>query len=134
MSPFEELLAELSKVFELKLHVDHHSACSIRIPDKLTVQLQLDAAQENLFLFSKLIEIPPGKFREDVLKEALKANGENESVPGVFGYIAATNHLALYQKFPMAILTGKRLAGFLGAFIDFGDTWRAAIQKGQNRP
>lgn len=134
MTPFEELLSELSKVFDLKLHVDHHNACSIRIPDRLTVQLQLDPTQENLFLFSKLIEIPPGKFREDVLREALKANGQADPIVGIFGYLHATNQLILYQKYPLPVLTGSRLANFFGAFLEFGDIWRDAIANGKSTP
>lgn len=134
INPFEELLQALSKVFHLALHIDRSNACSIRIHDNLTIQLQLDVSQENLWIFSKLIEVPPGKFRENVLHEALKANGLPDPRTGVFGYLATTNHLALFQKYPLNILNGERLSGFMGAFLEMADSWRNAIAHGQPAP
>lgn len=133
MGHFEELLEELGKVFHLKLHVDKHLACSILIPP-LIIQLQPDAGQEKLYLFSKIIELPPGKFRENILKDALKANSALDPRAGVLGYIAATNHLTLHQIYPFSILNGERLANFFGAFFEMGESWQKAIASGQSAP
>lgn len=133
-SPFEELLGALSKVFHLALHVDRSSACSIHVHEHLTIQLQPDISQENLWIFSKLIEIPPGKFREHVLREALKANALPDPRTGIFGYLAVTNHLVLFQKYPLNLLNGERLSGFIGAFLEMADSWRQAIANGQSAP
>src|SRR3990167_5179686 len=126
-SQFEELLSQLGPVFHLSLHVDKNQACSIEVHQHLIIQLQPDMAQENLFLFSKIIEIPPGKFRENVLREALKANALPDPRVGIFGYVAATNHLVLFQRYPFTMLTGERLAGLVGAFIEYGDSWHQAV-------
>lgn len=131
---FEELLQALGKVFHLELHIDRFNACSIKVHDQLTIQLQLDTAQENLWIFSKLIEVPPGKFRENVLTEALKANGLPDPLPANLGYISANNALALFQKYPLSILTGKRLAGLIGSFMEMADQWRIAIDSGKAGP
>ena len=77
-SDFEELLTELGQFFHLDLHSDIHHACTIQIHPFLTVQLQLDSTQEHLWFFSPLIETPPGKFRENILREALKTNDQPE--------------------------------------------------------
>ncbi len=130
---FANLLEELGKVFHLSLHPDKHNACSIQI-GAVKVQIQLDSTQEKLFLFSRIIEIPPGKFRENVLMEGLKANALPDPRPGVFCYVAATNQLALYQKYPLEILNGERLAGLFGAFFEMGESWHKAIQSGQSTP
>jgi hypothetical protein len=134
INQFEELLHALGKVFHLELQIDRHNACSIQIHPHFTIQLQTDASQENLWIFSKLIETPPGKFRENILKEALKANALPEPRVGVFGYIASTNQLALFQKYPLRVLTGDMLSGFLGAFMEMADSWREAIASGQSAP
>jgi len=131
---FEELLHALGKVFHLELHVDRFSACSIQVHDDLIIQLQLDASQENLWIFSKLIELPPGKFRENVLAETLKANGLPDPVAATFGYITASASLAMFQQYPLNILNGDRLAGILGSFLDMASQWRAAIAAGQTAP
>jgi hypothetical protein len=134
IGPFEELLHELSKVFHLDLQVDKHNACSILVHPKLVVQMQLDVSQENLWIFAKLIEIPPGKFRENILKEAMKANALPDPRTGVLAYLSATNQLVLFQKYPLIILNGERLSGFLGAFMEMADSWREAIASGQSAP
>lgn len=134
MSLFEILLEELGKVFELKLHTDRKGACSIQVRPNLVVQLQPDPSQEGLWIFALLAEIPPGKFREEVLKEALKANGLATLRPGVFGYVQNTNQLALSQKYPFEILDGERLCGLLGAFLDLAEKWQDALQQGRAAP
>ena len=127
---FEELLEELGKIFHLLLHIDHMNACSIQVSENLTIQLEPDMAQENLWIFCKVIEIPPGKFRENVLRDALKANGLPDPRIGHFGYIENTGHLALFQKYPLNILNGERLAGFIGAFLEMAARWQKGIANG----
>src|SRR5690242_9542948 len=90
--------------------------------------------QESLWIFTKLIEIPPGKFRENILKEALKANALPDPRAAIFAYMAATNHLILFQKYPLEILTGERLAGLIGSFLETADRWKEAIASGQSSP
>ncbi|OGN64738.1 MAG: hypothetical protein A3E80_05960 [Chlamydiae bacterium RIFCSPHIGHO2_12_FULL_49_9] len=130
---FQELLNELGPVFNLPLHLDKNNACAIQI-DKHTIQLQLDTSQENLFLFTKLTEIPPGKFRENVLQEALIANSSPDPRPGIFAYLAASNHLVLFQRYPLSILNGERLGHLFGAFLELGNAWRKAIESGRPKP
>jgi hypothetical protein len=131
---FEELLQELGKVFHIDLKPDRFSACSIRVHNKITIQLQLDVSQENLWIFSKLIEIPPGKFRENVLVEALKANGLPDPRPAALCYVAKENSLALCQKYPLSILNGERLGGLIGSFLEMADSWYLAISLGKSAP
>ncbi len=131
---FEELLQALSKVFHLPLHIDRANACSIRLHGDLVIQLQPDMTQEYLWIFAKLIEIPPGKFRENVLKEALKANALPDPRAALFAYMSAANHLVLFQKYPFKILTGERLAGLIGSLLETADQWKKAIASGQSAP
>ncbi|HSX25566.1 MAG TPA: CesT family type III secretion system chaperone [Chlamydiales bacterium] len=131
---FAELLHELGRHLHLPLHVDKHSACSIQTPENLTVQLELDISLENLFFFSKIIEIPPGKFRENVLRETLKANALPDPRAGIFGYLDRTNHLILFQRYPLPILNGERLAGLIGGFLELGNAWQKAIEAGRSAP
>jgi hypothetical protein len=130
---FSELLSELGKIFQLTLSPDKYNACSIEVPP-LTIQLELDPTQENLYLFTKIIDLPPGRFRENTLSEALKVNSLPDPRPGIFGYIARTNHLALYQVYPVNILNGDRLAELFGSFFEMGESWHKSIQGGQSGP
>lgn len=134
ITQFEELLHAIGKIFHLELQIDRQNACSIQVHPHLVIQLQLDISQENLWLFSKLIETPPGKFRENILKEAMKANALPDPRIGVLGYLLPSNQLVLFQKYPLTILNGERLSGFLGAFLEMGESWRDAIASGQSGP
>jgi hypothetical protein len=130
---FSELMQELGKIFGLSLHPDKYNALSIEIPP-LTIQLELDPTQENLFFFTKVIPLPPGKFRENVLAEALKFNNLLDPKPGVFGYIEMTNHLTLHQVYPVTILSGEKVAGLFGAFFELASSWQKAIESGHAGP
>ena len=131
---FEELLAELGRVVHLDLHVDNSGACSILIPPQLVIQLQLDSGQEKLFLFCKIAEIPPGKFRENILKDGLKANAQPDPVPGIVAYLSPTNHLVLYQHYPITILNGETLATLFVNFVQLAESWQTALSQGLSGP
>jgi hypothetical protein len=131
---FENLLQELGKVFNLELATDKKNACSIQIHPHLVIQLQPDETQDNLWIFCKLAETPSGKFRENILKEALKSNALPDPRPGILAYISGTNQLAIFQKYPIEILTGVRLSGLLGAFLELADSYRDAIISGHSAP
>lgn len=131
---FEQLLSQLGPFFGIKLHPDKVGACTVAINPHTKVQLQLDISLENLLLFAKIIEIPPGKFRENVLKDALKANGLPDPLPGILAYLPDTSYLTLYQSYPVSILNGERLAGLVGAFLEMAESWHNAIKAGQSAP
>jgi len=131
---FAELLQELSAVLQIPLHPDHSHACSILMPPHPLILLQLGESQEYLFLFSKITALSPGKFRENVLCEALKANAKEEPRPGILGYVAASNTLAIHQKFPAALLNGELLASLIGSLLETATLWKTAIEQGKTGP
>lgn len=131
---FDELIQGLAKVFEMPLYVDRHHACAIQIKKGLVIQLQSDAAQENLLITCKIVEVPPGKFRENVLREALKANGAPDPLVGTLSYVHQANHLFLFQRYPFDILNGERLAALFGPFMSTSESWRDAILSGTPAP
>lgn len=126
----ETLLEDLSKTLQIPLHVDKVGACSIQI-EPITIQIEIDEAQENIFLFSSLIELPPGKFREEIFFSALKENGKSGPRAGIFGYLHSSNYLTLHQKYPLEILTEERLTGMFGAFFDLAKLWKEEIHSGR---
>lgn len=131
---FQEILQHLSEELNLDLIPDRNHACAIQVKQGLIVQLESDAEQENLLMASQLIDVPPGKFRENVLREALKANAKPDPRIGILSYIPKINQLVLYQTYPFEILTAERLVGLLGPFIQMAEKWRKAIDSGQTAP
>lgn len=132
--PFETLIQQLSHAIKVPLHVDQHLACSLKIHQKLTVQIQLDAAQERLMIVAFICELQPGRFRENVLCEALKANNLPDPRTGILGFLPKTQSLTLHQIYRFSSLDGDQLASILAGFIDYADLWREAIAMGQSSP
>jgi hypothetical protein len=132
---FDEILRLFGNCLDLPLHIDKNNACAIQVKQGLIIQLQSDPSQQNLLIGCKIIEVGPGKFRENVLKEALKANGLPDPRVGTFAYIAAINTLFLFQEYPFDILTtGERIASLIGPFVKTCSDWKNAIEHGLSAP
>jgi hypothetical protein len=127
---FEELLNELSIEFGVALHPDKRGACKLRINETLNVQLECDPSQENLLIASFICEIPPGKFRENILKDALKCNGPFP-VHGTLSYSERNNQLALFAFLHLSNLNGKTLADFITSFTEKVSNWRIGVETGR---
>jgi Tir chaperone protein (CesT) family len=126
---FAELLLQLSAELNIDLYADKHNACKIVFENGLHAQMEIDTRQESLLLATFLCEIPPGKFRENTLKDALKSNHpfpEN----GTLAYSQRNNQLALFAYLHLHALTGRTLAEFLKAFLDKADAWRKGVSSG----
>lgn len=126
---FSQIIQELGQTLQIELHPDKFNTVSLQI-QSIVVQLELSLDQESLFLFCKIGEIPPGKFLENVLIAALKANGLPDPRPGIFGFIAKTNQLSLHQSYSMKLLNGTTLASFLASFTELADAWFQSLTKG----
>jgi len=133
MDNFQKLLWDLGELLELPLHVDKNNACKLLLDEKLEVQLEMDADEQALLIVAFIAEVLPGRFREDVLKEALKVN--NLCHPyGSFSYIEQNNYLVFHQYLQSDDLSGKKLAKHLESFIAEAEEWRTALASGQPAP
>jgi hypothetical protein len=130
---FEEILKELGQIIDLPLHVDKNRACMLNINQVLHVQMEPDAINDHLLIGSFLIDVPAGRFREDIFRDALKANHARDRI-GTLGYSARNNQLFFFRKLSFYELTGNKLCDFLGQFINIADSWRQAIESGQSSP
>jgi hypothetical protein len=127
---FEEILKEFSQELGLALHPDKRGACKLKINDTLHVQLECDISQENLLIATFICEVPPGKFRENILKDALKANGPFPA-HGTLAYSERNNQLVLFAFLRLSSLTGRKLAEFFSPFIEKANQWRNGVETGR---
>lgn len=127
---FEELLRELSVQLDTTLHLDKIGACSLKIDEQFHVQIECDPHQERVLIATFICELPPGKFRENILKDALKANHPFPQ-NGTLAYSDRNNQLALFSYLPFTNLTGRKLSEFLNAFVEKTGQWRSAVDAGQ---
>jgi Tir chaperone family protein CesT len=130
MDHFAILLADLGALIQVSLHPDHKRSCNLSINGELHIQLKEDENKDRILVATFLAEIPPGKFRENILKETLK---ENNLFPrtGTFSYSERNNQLALFSFVHLEGLKGDKMADFLEVFLEKAFSWRTALQTGQ---
>ena len=131
---FGALIEELSTALKIKLAPDSHSACRIRFKDKLEVYMEADVSGEMLQMVIDIGKPGDGKFRENLLKEALRANGLPFPRSGTFCYGQKADSLLLYDVLPMEDLNGTRLADVIGQLSDKARVWRDSIAHGEIPP
>ncbi|MDQ5956626.1 MAG: CesT family type III secretion system chaperone [Candidatus Rhabdochlamydia sp.] len=130
MDPFAQLLNDLSLLLDMHLSPDKRGACKLNIDDTLHIQLEPSSNRDKLLFFCFLSEIPPGKFRENVLRDALKANTDLNT-PGTLGFSERNNQLVLFANLNFPSLIAKEVLDFLHLFMAKAQAWKQAIATGQ---
>lgn len=131
---FSLLLEDLSKYLSLNLRPDENNSCLINIKDKVEVQIELDPSETFLIIGAVLGELPPGKFREDSLLSALKANARPYPILGIFAYSKKANSLVLFEKLELEVFNTENILSLLTPFIKKAVTWKDALEKGNSAP
>lgn len=134
MINFHDLIHELGEFIGEDLTVDLNQSCCIEVNQILKIQLELDPPGEKILLMSKIVELPPGKFRENILRDALKANFLAEEKVGILSYLERQNTLVLCQDLYMHSITRDILHAHLMKFIERALKWLAAIEAGRSSP
>lgn len=128
---FESLLGELAKALDIgELRPDEHNSCLIHFQNGVEIQIEPYNKGDDLLLVADLGEVPAGRFREDVFKEALKANGLPWPRQGVFAYSDQSNHLLLYKMMPLKDLNGEKIANFMGPYLEKVQKWKESLERG----
>lgn len=126
---FREVLNELSLLLNTPLDPDRHGACRLRVGETLHIQIECQEEKHRLLIATFLGEIPPGKFRANVLKDALKSNYVYPKI-GILSYAERLHQLSLFDYISMYQLSGQRLLNHLNAFIEKAERWRLGIETG----
>ncbi len=135
----EELGKELSKELggalggHLALHPDRNNSCLIHLKEGINIQLEIDSTGEFLILGCMIGKVPAGKYRENLFKEALKANDADYPTHGIFAYSKKEDELLLFQKIHLTDLSGVKLASMIDPFAAKGLIWIEAV-KGETIP
>lgn len=129
-SQFDALLKELEAFFKCKLESDQNNACLIKMSTGLRIQLELDRYNEHLMIGSRLGIIPPGRYREMVFKEALKANELYLPSTGVFGYSKKSGNLILFLLINLRDFNSDKMITMLTAFTKKAQTWAQTLNRG----
>lgn len=129
MNRFQLLLNQLSEIVGTPLYADKSRACRLNINDQLHVQLEDEEEKERVLVASFIHELPPGKYRENVLKEGLKANDVYPRL-GTFSYSERNNQLTLSAHLYYTEHNADKAADLLANFIEKALLWKDAIARG----
>ncbi len=128
---FGGLLKELGdSLGHLELHPDQNNACFLKLKDDLTIQIELERSGQFLLLASDLGSVPPGKYRENLFREALKANDLPHPLNGILCYSQKKNHLVLFEKISLTDLNGEKVAAEIKPFTEKAAIWASALKRG----
>ena len=128
---FGTLLQELGKIIKIPtLEPDPNNSCLIKFPNAPTTQFELDRSGFFLVMGCDLGDMPVGRYRENLFREALIANGLPYPRYGDFSYSKQTDHLILTMILPLKDLTGDKVAMALLPFLEKAKIWQEAISKG----
>jgi hypothetical protein len=131
---FGALLEELGQAMKLKLAPDSHNACRIRFPDKLAVHLSPDKVGEYLNIVIEIGNPGEGKYKENVFREALRANGLPGQRNGIFCYGPKKDILLLYDTITFEDVHGQRLFDIIQTLCQKAREWKDALSRGEIPP
>ena len=126
-----QLFEELGKRLNIKITPDLKGSCRIRFKGGVEVQMEQSSNGRYLTLLCNMGEIAPGKYRENVLREALKANGRQPPLYGIFSFSKKQNIFYLFDQVPLDDLSGTRLFEFVQPFLEKAQLWKSAVARGE---
>lgn len=127
---FGSLLQELGTILQIPdLHPDRNNTCLIKLKNGINIQLEFDRSGRFLLLGTDLGIVPPGKYRENLFREALKANDLPFPTHGTLAYSKKSDCLVMFEKITSTDLTGEKIAAELIPFSEKAIVWKDALQK-----
>jgi hypothetical protein len=131
MTPFEELIRQLSFHMDVTLHPDAHQSCLISFPqDDLSIQIDLDANADQILVGTQLGRVTPGTYREKLFIQALRVNGLSQTPRGILAFSEKNDTLVLFQFLRLEKLNGEKLHAFLHIFREHANLWKKAVSIG----
>jgi hypothetical protein len=131
MTPFEDLIQDLSRVMNIDLFLDAKQSCTLSfLPEELSVQIDLDPDGDRILIGTQLGRITPGSYRQHIFTQAMRANGCAPNPRGILAFSEKNDTLILFQYLQLPSLTGEKLHEFLQLFRVHAQLWKDALASG----
>ncbi|MCH9617396.1 MAG: hypothetical protein SP4CHLAM5_08480 [Chlamydiia bacterium] len=134
MADFEVLIEELAEMLDAPLYPDINSVVVVLVEGKVKVQLEPDKRGDFFLIGAYIGELPPGKFREHILKDALKVNFNACKNLGILSYTAKHNTLMIHRKIHLEALTVDKLIEAIKHMTCRAKKWQEAMDSGHTSP
>lgn len=129
-SQFGALLKEFGSFFNCELEPDENNSCLLNLGVGIALQIELDR-YGMLLVGSRLGPVHMGRYRENLIRQALKSNEATPPSSGVLGFSNKSNQLILFAKFDPQRLNQHQITTMLPLFINKAKMWKEAIEKGE---
>lgn len=126
---FESLLRELGEKIQLPLESSSNNNLSLKLKDNEVV-LQKDSKQPFLIISFEIAEIPIGRYRENLLREALKFNALNQLHAGVFAFSKKEQKLILFEMLPFSDISADQVFSIMQLLSEKVTVWKEALNRG----
>lgn len=128
---FGIFLEELGKHLKINnLKPDRYNSCLIKFLGDHYIQIEVDKSGNYLIIGCDLGEVVPGKYRENLFYEALKANNQPYPRYGFFAYSKQQDHLILMEMMALKELNAFQVAEFIPKLLEKAKIWKEAIARG----
>lgn len=126
---YSTLLSDLSKAFHVPLSPNLQNACAITLKDNLTLVIEPDSLSENLIIVIDIGSPQSGVYRQNIFKEALKANGLPPPKNGIFAYSSKKDSLLLCEQVSLENISIPQLLSLFKTLTQKARVWKSAIEK-----
>lgn len=130
--PFDMILQELGAALEIpNLQLDDKNTCLVKFKNGLSIFFEPSQNSEEFLILTELATLSPGAYRQDVLRETLKANGYPYPRYGTFAFCDNSQKLVLFELMPLKDLRGEAIASFLTPFMERALAWKAILDRNE---
>lgn len=134
MAQFDNLIEELADKLHADLYPSVDNVVSMRIEGSIKAQIEIDRKDDSMIICLFVAELPPGKFREHILKDALKANARILENRGVLAFVGKQNSLILFQRVETESTSSDDIIQILKHLTGRAKKWIDAIDSGHASP
>ncbi len=130
---FEELIEGLGQAIGVSLKAIQGKSCTLLIEEKIKVHIEKRDRKEGYLLGSMLGSLPPGRYREEVLKNSLKENHISSKI-GSLAYNAHNDQLVLFYFIEEDRIYPDELSQILTSFTKRALSWKESLEKNETGP
>ncbi len=128
---FNAILTDLGNSLKISnLHSDQNNTCLIKLANGLKIQLELDKTGRQLIIASEIGILPTGRYRETILREALKSNGLTPKRTGIFAYSKKADKIILFEMMPLLDINNSKILDVITPLSEKALIWSTALVKG----
>lgn len=129
-SQFGAILKEFETFFNCPLKPDDNHSCLIKMGIGIALQVELN--RDGMILIGcRLGTLPMGRYRDLIIREALKSNDATSLASGILGFSQKLNQLVLFTRLDPNLLSPDYMLALLPPFVTKAKLWVDTIAKGE---